>query len=66
MNYILSHAPVENLKHQTISSLHTPFYDPRYNVNDADDSPDDAFRVIDRPVIYSEDCIAAGCPEGLW
>jgi hypothetical protein len=66
MNLFLFHSPAKNPQENTIDNMLAPIYEPLYNSNDGPEFTSDANRMIDQPLMYTEECIAAGCPEGLW
>jgi hypothetical protein len=66
MNLILLHTAAKNPGEITIDQLLPPLFTPPHEVNEIDESPIPAIRLNDQPLIYTEGCIAAGCPEDLW
>lgn len=66
MNFFLFHSPVKNLKDKTIKHMVVPVYEPWPNTQEENEFPEDGLRVEYRPIMYAEDCIAAGCPDGIW
>jgi hypothetical protein len=48
--------------------FHSPEKKPEQNIISHEDSefPAPDIRLTEQPLIYTEGCIAAGCPEDLW
>jgi hypothetical protein len=47
--------------------FHSPEKKPEQNIIIEDSEfPAPAVRLAEQPLIYTEGCIAAGCPEDLW
>lgn len=66
MTPILSHSPVQNPEDITVSHILIPAYEPLHTSNESREFPGETIRVKHQLVVYTEDCIAAGCPDGLW
>jgi hypothetical protein len=66
MNLFLFHSPAKNLPEKTIDNMLVPIYEPLYNPIEGPEFPGDSIRMNERPFMYTEECIAAGCPEDLW
>lgn len=66
MNSFLLHSPVKNLEDTTIKHMPVLIYEPSHNTNERNKFIDNAIRVKDQPLMYTEECIAVGCPEDLW
>jgi hypothetical protein len=63
--FLLNSSP-KDLHQKPVSKLLVPVYEPLQHPNDDSELPHEAIRHIDQPPVYTEGCIAAGCPEDLW
>lgn len=66
MNLVLLNLPLNSLEENATSDLQVPIYEPLPGNNAGGEFSGDAIRLIDSRSMFTEDCIAAGCPEGLW
>jgi len=66
MNLFLFEPPVENLADSTIKDVSVPLQERLHDSNKGNGFADDAIRPKARPLMYTEECIAAGCREDLW
>jgi hypothetical protein len=70
MHFFQLHLPEENQKHDAIKHLPALIHESPNNVNEENKFYDDAIRLkalSEMSInVYTEDCVAAGCPEGLW
>ncbi|HEX6428541.1 MAG TPA: hypothetical protein VF008_12680 [Niastella sp.] len=65
MDHFLFHSPVKDLDDKTINPVLVPINEPLHNANECCEFSYDAIRMKDLPLIYTEECMAAGSPEGL-
>lgn len=66
MNHFLLHLPEKKPDGGTNNQPLFPNFEPLHNRNERLDSPGDTIRLNYQPLMYTEGCIAAGCPENLW
>jgi hypothetical protein len=63
MNFHLVNAPEKNTPDSTVSQIPQPVVQPLHSVNEF---PDTVIRVTHQATMYTEGCVAAGCPEDLF
>ena len=64
MNLFFLHPTDKNLNDQ--SDIHTVVHnEPPHNTNEGSEFLDDAIRMEDLPLMYTEESIAAGSPQNL-
>jgi hypothetical protein len=64
MNLFFLHPDTKNLKDN--SEKHSIVHNERaHYVNEGSEFLDDAIRMHDQPFMYTEESVAAGCPENL-
>ena len=70
MHFFHFHLPEENLKHNAIKHVPALMHESQNNANEENKFSDDVIRMKALSEmyikVYTEDCVAAGCPEGLW
>lgn len=66
MNLVLFHSRVENPEVKTVKQTLPSVYEATHNTSEGSKFPHDDIRIEDQPLMYTEGCIAAGCPEDLW
>lgn len=59
------HHPIKSSKHETDEHALIPVHEPPHNTNEGSEFLDDAIRMEDQPLVYTEESIAAGSPENL-
>ena len=66
MNLVLLYSPDKNLKEESINHVQAPIYEPLQSPHEDSELPRGAVRAKGHPIMLTEECIAAGCPENLW
>jgi hypothetical protein len=66
MNFFFLHLLTKKRKEE--SGRHTPVsvLDSDHNITEGNEFLDDAIRMKEQPLMYAEESVAAGSPEGLW
>lgn len=66
MSFFLLHLLAKKRKDE--SDKHTPVsvQEFEHNIADGNEFLDDAIRMKEQPLMYTEESMAAGSPEGIW
>ena len=64
MNLFFLHPDTKNLK-DTSEEHPMVHHEPAHYANEGSEFLDDAIRMYDQPLMYTEESVAAGCPENL-
>jgi hypothetical protein len=62
MNLHFMHHPVINQKDEPGKHIQLPFYEPQHNTNEGSEFLDDAIRMKDQPLMYTEESVAPASP----
>ena len=65
MNLFFLHLPVKKWKDETYKQTVIPHDDGVHNITEGGEFLDDALRMKDQPLMYTEESVAAGSPEEL-
>ncbi len=65
MDYHVFLSPLNNPKDEIIDYMELPGYEPPHNVNIGFEFLDDAFRMKDKPRMFTEECMAAGSQHDI-
>ena len=65
MNPQFLHPPGKDQKDEQGKDTLVQFQEPPHNTNEGSEFLDDAIRMKDQPLIYTEESVAAGCPDNL-
>jgi len=65
MNFLFFHMPVENRKQEAYTRTVMADEEQQHNITEGGEFLDDAIRMKDQPLMYTEESVAAGSPEGL-
>jgi hypothetical protein len=66
MNLFLFQSPGKKPDEHIISHLFSPNFEATHHTNEDSEFTTHSVRSTDQPLVYTEGCIAAGCPEDLW
>ncbi len=65
MQLFFLHAATKDQKDQSEEHALVPIHEPPHNTNEGSEFLDDALRMKDQPLMYTEECVAAGSPKNL-
>lgn len=65
MIFFFLHPAGNNLRVPSDEHQLVPLHEPPHNTSEGGEFLDDALRMDDEPVIYTEESVAAGSPENL-
>jgi hypothetical protein len=60
MNLSLSSSQVKNMDDKTISQIHFSLYERLEHINHRRELAEDAIRMTESPLVYTEECVAPG------
>lgn len=66
MDLFLFQSPEKKPEQNIISHPYFPTFEPPHHTNEDSELSAPVIRLTEQPLIYTEGCIAAGCPEDLW
>jgi len=66
MNFFFVHHPAKNAEDKPGEHTLVPLQNHAHYTNEGSEFLDDAIRIKDLPLMYTEENIAAGSPKDLW
>ena len=66
MNLFFIHHPAKNPEDKPVEHTLVPLQNHAHYTNEGSEFLDDAIRMKDLPLMYTEENIAAGSPKNLW
>ena len=66
MNFPFFHSAEKKPDEKTIEGTLVPLEIYEHNITDGSEFIDDALRMKEQPLMYTEESIAAGSPKDLW
>ena len=66
MNLVSFYSPEKNLEEEAINHVQAPIYEPLQSPHEGSELPRSAVHAKDHLIMFTEECIAAGCPDNLW
>ena len=66
MNFFLFHSPANNPDDKPVVRELLTAHESPHTTNENDWFSGNAVRIKEQPLMFTEDCIAAGCPDHLW
>lgn len=65
MNLFFVHPTEKDQNDEQVRHLPVPLNEATQNISDGGEFLDDALRMKEQPFMYMEDCVAAGCFDGI-
>lgn len=65
MKLFFLQTPEKDQKDDQVGHLPVPLNESTQNVSDGGEFLDDSLRMKEQPFMYMEDCVAAGCFDGI-
>jgi hypothetical protein len=66
MNFFFLHLLTKNRKEESDRRMPVSVPDYEHNITDGNEFLDDAIRMKEQPLMYTEESVSAGSPEGMW
>ncbi len=65
MNLFILQTPEKTQEDDQVNHLPVPLNESTQNITDGGEFLNDALRMKEQPFLYTEDCVAAGCFDGI-
>ena len=65
MNLNFLNPQLKDPQDEPVNHLPVPLIENKQNITDGGEFLDDALRMKEQPFMYTEDCVAAGCFDGI-